>query len=63
MVEVQTSEVDAMPAPVSLAQQCVKTGKHFWATQQCTVVKHWASSLDLIVGHQLKWRVCKGIYI
>jgi hypothetical protein len=45
-VEVQTSEVDAIPAPVSLAQQWVKFGKLRWTTQECTVLKQWVSLLS-----------------
>jgi hypothetical protein len=29
MIEVKTSEVDAIPAPFSLAQQWLKTGRYF----------------------------------
>jgi hypothetical protein len=39
VVEVQTSEVDAVPAAFSLAQQWIKFGNHFWATQESIVVK------------------------
>jgi hypothetical protein len=38
VVEVEASGVNAVPAPVSIVQQWVKIGKHFWTTQECTVV-------------------------
>jgi hypothetical protein len=61
MVEVQTSEVDAKPTPVSLAQQWVKCGNHYWATQECTVVKQWISLFKPISEQQYDQRVPKGI--
>jgi len=61
MVEVQTSEVDAKPVPVSLAQQWVKFGNHCWATQEFTVVKQWISLLEPISEQQCDQRVPKGI--
>jgi len=39
MVEFQTSEVDAIPSPVSLAEQCIEIGKRCWFTQEYIVVK------------------------
>jgi hypothetical protein len=44
MVEVQTYEVNAIPAPFSLAQQRVKFGNHCCATQELIVVKRAPSS-------------------
>jgi hypothetical protein len=34
MYKVQTSEVDVIPAPFSLAQQCIKIGEHSWVGQE-----------------------------
>jgi hypothetical protein len=39
MVEVQTTEVDAIYTPVSLAQQLVKIDKHCWDRHECIEVK------------------------
>jgi hypothetical protein len=61
MVEVQTSEMDAKPTPVSLAQQWVKWGNHYWATQECIVVKQWISLFKPISKQQYDQRVPKGI--
>jgi hypothetical protein len=43
MADVQISEVDAKPAPVSLGKSRVKFGNHCWATQESTVVQQWVS--------------------
>jgi hypothetical protein len=39
MVELQTSEVDAKPAPVKRAQQWIKFGNHCWATHEYVIVQ------------------------
>jgi hypothetical protein len=45
MVEVQTSQVDAILVTVSLAQQWIKFGKHCWARQD-----HCGETMGLING-------------
>jgi hypothetical protein len=60
MVEVETPEVDAIPAPVSLAQQWVKIDKYCWVTHECTDVEK-RLLLEPIVEEQLDWMVPKGI--
>jgi hypothetical protein len=57
MVEVQTSEVAAIPAPVSRAQQWVKFGGHCWATTGTIVMKQWDLLLEPIVKQQWDWMV------
>jgi hypothetical protein len=46
MAEVQTSEVDAKPAPVSLGLSRVKFGNRCWATKEFIVVKQSISLLE-----------------
>jgi hypothetical protein len=46
MLDVQTSEVDAIPAPVSLAQQWVWFGNCCWDALESIVVNQWASRLE-----------------
>jgi hypothetical protein len=46
MAGVQTSEVDAKPAPVGLELSRVKSGNHCWATQEYTDVKQWISFFE-----------------
>jgi hypothetical protein len=61
MVEIQTSEVDVIPAPVSLGEQWLKMVKHCWATQECIVVKQWVSLLETIVELHCDRNVPEGI--
>jgi hypothetical protein len=41
MMEVHTSEVEAIRAAVNVAQQWVKFGNHCWSTQQSSMVKQY----------------------
>jgi hypothetical protein len=43
MIEVQTSEVDVIPAQFSLAQQWVRTGKHCWVREGIAGLKYKGS--------------------
>jgi hypothetical protein len=58
-VDVQTSEVDAIPPLARLAQQWVRISKQCWATQEYNVVKQSAKSLEPIVEEQWDWKVFK----
>jgi hypothetical protein len=40
MVYVQTSDVDALPAPFSLAQQWVRVSKHYWLKHNIAGLKY-----------------------
>jgi hypothetical protein len=51
VADVQTFEMDAELAPVTLAQQWIKFFNRCWATQG-SVVKQWISLLEAIVGQQ-----------
>jgi hypothetical protein len=52
MADVQISEVDAKPAPVSLGKSRVKFGSHCWATQESTVVQQWVSLFKPTAGYR-----------
>jgi hypothetical protein len=48
MVEVQITMVDAISAPVTLAQQWGKIGKHCWDRQECIEVEHYWPTMKLV---------------
>jgi hypothetical protein len=60
-MEIPTSEVDAIAAPVSLDQHWVKIGNHCRGRLEWTVTKQWVSLLEPTVHQKLDWRVSKGI--
>jgi hypothetical protein len=53
MAEVQTSEVDAKPAPVCTALSKVKFGNHCWAVQESIVVKQWVRFVGIHCGTRI----------
>jgi hypothetical protein len=58
MSGVQTSEVNAKRAPVSLGLSRFKLRSHCSAAQESTVVKHWVSLLEPIVER----RACATVF-
>jgi hypothetical protein len=57
MVEVQTSEVDALPTPFSLAQQWVGIDKN-WVSMVTPLTKVYTLEVDAILHHSALFLMC-----